>query len=141
MRYENPGKNALRGAPADSLFADRERLPDRRMRLSVRLGDNADALDSALCIHLAWGAIFRRPILRHWPPTNTHIIRSRRFVVFALETDGLLGPRHLHDLKNFLEHCAVVRVDFGAIHRCASHVIMLAEHIRPAILVAASESG
>src|SRR5713101_6645559 len=141
MGHENPRQDALSRAPANSLLTDREGLPDWWVRLGVGLGNHADALDHAVLVHLTWSAILGSPVLSHRPATDALFVWRRHLIVLALEPHGLLGPGHLHDLEDFFEYGAVVGIDFGPVHRCAGHVVVLAQDVSPAVLVTPRKAG
>src|SRR5262245_52182341 len=141
MGHQNPGQNVFRGTPANRLLTDGKGLPDRRMRLGVGFGNDTDALDITVLVYFSSRAVFSRPVLGHRPAADTFIIGSRHLIIFTLESHGVLGPGHFHDLEDLLEHRPVVSIHFGPVHRCASYVVMLPEDIGPAVLVAAGKAG
>ena len=110
------------------------------MRLLVGLRHDADLADDALVVDLAGRAVRARPFL-HRPARDALLVGIRHLVVLAVVVPGLLGPRLLDDLERLLVDLAVVVIDGRAVHRRAGDVVLLAQHVDPAILVAAREPG
>src|SRR6266850_3985479 len=108
------------------------------MWLLVGLRHDADLADDALVVDLAGSAVLARP-LRDRPPPDAFLVRQRHLVFIPVVVPGLLGPRLLDDLDGLLVDLAVVLVDGRAVHRRARHVILLPEHVDPAVLVATRE--
>src|SRR5439155_26466868 len=125
---------------ADRVLADRERLEQWRMRILVGLWHDADLADDAVCVDLAGGAVGAGPFGDR-PAPDALLVGVGDLVVFAVVFPGLLGPRLLYDFKGLLVDPAVVVVDRRAVHRRAGRVVLLAEHIDPAILIAAGKAG
>ena len=128
----------LRGVP-DGRLAHGERLEHGRVGLLVGPGHDADLADHARIVDLA-----RRPVLAgpvgHRPAPDALLVREGDLVVLAVVLEGLLGPGFLDDLDRFLVDLAVVVVDGGPVHGRPRHVILLAQDIDPAVLVAAGEA-
>ena len=110
------------------------------MRLLVGLGHHADLADDALVVDLAGRAVGPRPFV-HRPAGDALLVGIGHLVILAVVVEGLLGPRLLDDLERLLVDLAVVVIDRGAVHRRACHVVLLAQHVDPAILIAAGEAG
>src|SRR5262245_57853773 len=105
------------------------------MGLGVGFGDHADTLHIAILIHFAGSTKAGSPILGHWPTSNAFVIGGWHFVVFTLEANGFLSPGHFDDLENLFKHGTVVCIDFRAIHRGASDMVVLPKYVRPTVLV------
>ncbi len=110
------------------------------MRLLVGLGHDADLADDALVVDLAGRAVGPRPFV-HRPARDALLVGIGHLVILAVVVEGLLGPRLLDDLERLLVDLAVVVIDRRAVHRRAGDVVLLAQHVDPAILVAAGEAG
>ena len=95
----------------------------------------------AIFIHFAGRAVFGGQRLAYRPALDAGLIGRRDFIVFSLEPYGFLGPRHFDDLEQLLVDITIVQIGFRAIHRRAGDVIMLAENIRPAVLITACKPG
>src|SRR5690242_1440963 len=94
----------------------------------------------ALVVALTGCTLPPRPV-GHRPPADPLPGGGGTLVVLAVVVPRLLGPRLLDDLGRLLVDLAVVVVDRGAVHRRAGDVVLLAQHVDPAVLVAAGESG
>src|SRR5438046_9391161 len=110
------------------------------MRVLVWPRHDADLAHNAFLVDLAGSAIGAGP-LRYRPAPDALLVGKRDFVVFAVVIPGLLGPGFLDDFEVFLIDPAVVAVDRRAIHRRAGHVVLLSEHIDPAVLITAGEAS
>ena len=75
------------------------------------------------------------------PALNAVFIGGRDFVVLGLEPNGLLGPGGLHNFEDFFKDRPVMRIHFRAIHGCASHMVVLAKHIGPPVLISSGKAG
>src|SRR5215510_11547861 len=77
---ENPGHNARAGRVANRILTHRKRLKERRMRLLIGLGNDANLAHYPLLVDLA-----RRPVLAgpcgHWPALNALFVGIRNLVV------------------------------------------------------------
>ena len=121
-------------------FAHREGLEQRRVRLLVGFRHHADLSDHALVVDLTRRAVGACPLV-HRPAGDALLVGVRHLVVLAVVVEGFLGPRLLDDLERLLVDLAVVVVDRRAVHRRTGHMVLLAEHVDPAILIAAREAG
>src|SRR4029077_2642921 len=118
----------------------RERLEEWRIWILVRLWHDADLADDPFLVDLAGGAVGAGPFGDR-PAPDPLLVGVWDLVVFAVVFPGLFGPRLLYDLEGLLVDPAVVVVDRRAVHRRAGRVVLLAEHIHPAILIAAGKAG
>src|SRR4029077_1677530 len=110
------------------------------MRILVRLGHDADPATDTLIVDLAGRAVGAGPV-GDWPAPNALLIGERHLVIFAVVLPGLLGPGLLDDLEGLLVDTAVVIVDRRAVHWRTGDMVLLAEHVHPAVLVAPSKAG
>src|SRR4029077_19033455 len=110
------------------------------MRILVRLGHDADPATDTLIVDLAGRAVGAGPV-GDWPALNALLIGERHLVIFAVVLPGLLGPGLLDDLEGLLVDAAVMIVDRRAVHWRAGDMVLLAEHIHPAVLVTPSKPG
>src|SRR5438309_11956433 len=110
------------------------------MGILIRLRHDADLADDALVVDLAGGAVGAGPFGDR-PAPDALLIRKRDLVVLAVVFPGLLGPGLLDDFEGLLVDPAVVVVDSRAVHWGAGDVVLLAEHVDPAVLVTAGEAG
>src|SRR5262249_58795402 len=79
--------------------------------------------------------------LRSGPAADSLIVGKRHLVILAVVLPGFFRPALLDDLDGFLVDLPVVLIDRGAIHRRAGDVVLLPEHIHPAVLIAPREAG
>jgi hypothetical protein len=110
------------------------------MGILIRLRHDADLADDALVVDLAGGAVGAGPFGDR-PAPNALLVRERDLVVLAVVFPGLLGPGLLDDFEGLLVDPAVVVVDRRAVHRRAGDVVLLAEHVDPAVLITAGKAG
>src|SRR4029453_2832772 len=125
---ENPGHNTGAGRVANRILTHRKRLKERRMRLLVGLGNDANLAHHPLLVDLA-----RRPVpaspFGHWPALNALLVRIRNLVVLAIVSDRVLGPGFADDGQHLFVDVAVVLVNRRTIHRCTGGVILLPKDI------------
>jgi hypothetical protein len=110
------------------------------MGILIGLRHDADLANHPLLVDLAGGAIGARPF-GHWPAPNALLIGERHLVIFAVVLPGLLGPGLLDDLEGLLVDTAVVIVDRRAVHWRTGDMVLLAEHVHPAVLITPSKPG
>src|SRR5262249_53486162 len=75
------------------------------------------------------------------PAPDALLVGVWDLVVFAVVFPGLLGPRFLDDLERLLVDPAGMVIACRAIPRGHRRMVLLAEHIDPAILVAPGKAG
>src|SRR5262245_14642033 len=105
------------------------------MRLLVGLGNDTDFAHHSLGIDLTGGTVFAGPF-GHWPALNPLLVGVGNLIVLAVIGNGVLGPGLAYDLQYLFVDIAVMLVNRRAIHGRASGVILLSQHVHPAILVA-----
>src|SRR4029077_19103898 len=110
------------------------------MRVLVGLGHDADLADDTLLVDLARRAVGAGPFGDR-PAPDALRVGIWDLVVLAVVIPGLLGPRLFDDLEGLLIDPAVMVIDRRAVHRRAGRMVLLAEHIDPAVLVAAGKAG
>src|SRR5438128_1251313 len=110
------------------------------MGILVGLWHDADLADDALFVDLPGSAVGAGPFGDR-PAPDALLVGVWDLVVFAVVVPGLLGPCLLYDFEGLLVDPAVVVVDRRAVHRRAGRVVLLAEHIDPAILITAGKAG
>src|SRR5215472_5525941 len=108
------------------------------MRLLIGLGHNADLADDAVGVDFAGRAVGPGPLM-DWPARDALLVGIGYFIVLAVIVPSILGPRLLDNLERLLVDLAIVVVDRGAIHRRSGDVVLLAQHIDPAILISPRE--
>src|SRR5262245_37066065 len=110
------------------------------MGILVGFWHDRDLADDPFVVDLPGSSIGAGPF-RDRPAANTFLIRKRNLVVLTVIFPGLLDPGLLYDVQGFLVDPTVMIVDRRAVHWCAGGVVLLAEHIHPAVLVTASKAG
>jgi hypothetical protein len=110
------------------------------MRVLIRPRHDTDLAHDAFRVDLAGRAVGTRP-LGDRPAPDAFLMRERHLVVFAVVVEGFLGPGLPDDLQRLLVDAAVVIVDRGTVHWRAGDMVLLTQHIDPAVLVAAGEAG
>src|SRR5207253_8019518 len=101
---------------------------------------DADFAHYTFRINLARRTVGARP-LRHRPTSDAFFIGEGHFVVFAVVLECFLGPRLPDDLQRLLVDTAVVVIYRRAVHRRAGDMVLLPQHIDPAVLIAARKAG
>src|SRR4029453_3289464 len=100
----------------------------------------ADLSDHPLLIDLARCAVVPRP-LGGGPAPDSLLVGKRHLVVLAVVLPGLFHPALLDDLVGFLVDLPVVLINRGAIHWRTGDVVLLPEHVHPAVLISPREAG
>src|SRR5262249_57476985 len=132
--------DAFASGVTDRVLTDGEWLEQRGVRLLVGARHHADLPNPSLLIDLARCAVLPRP-LRSGPAPDSFIVGKRHLVILAVVLPGFFRPALLDDLDGFLVDLPVVLIDRGAIHRRAGDVVLLPEHIHPAVLIPPREAG
>src|SRR5262249_32690431 len=119
---------------------EREWLEQRGVPLLVWARHHADLPNPSLLIDLARCAVLPRP-LGSGPAPDSFLVGKRHLVILAVVLPGFFRPALLDDLDGFLVDLPVVLIDRGAIHRRTGDVVLLPEHIHPAVLITPREAG
>src|SRR5437016_927871 len=133
---ENPGHNAGTSRVANRILTHRKWLEERRMRLLIGLGNDANPAYHPLLVDLAWRPVLAGPF-GHWPALNALLVGIRNLVILAIVGDRVLGPGFADDVQHFFVDVAVVLVNRRAIHGCPGGMILLPQDVHPAVLIAA----
>ena len=107
------------------------------MRPLIGFGHDINFLNAAELIDLAWKAILARPF-RSRP--RRPVLRIWVFVIFALETEGLIAPRELQKAEDLFEGLAINPVGLAFVTGGGADVNFLRHLIKPPCLVSARKS-
>src|SRR5262249_34739595 len=95
---------------ANRILTHRKRLKERRMRLLIGLGNDANLTYNPLLVDLAGRPILARPF-SHWPALNALLVGIRDLLVLAIVSASVFGPGFADDVQHFFIDVAVVLVN------------------------------
>ena len=138
--HQDHRHDVVLGGVDDRRLAHRERLERLGVRLLVGPGDDRDAPQHALLVDLARRPVLARPVGDR-PAPDALVVGERHLDELAVVGQQVLVPGLVDDVDVLLVDPTVVLVDVAAVHRRRLDRHLLAEHVDPALLVAAGEPG